>query len=84
MAVAAREHIGEKVKTAPQAIDDQPGLGVYDGRQWPNFGELVKLLGFLRIYLLDDFIWGECAPSMDSCLKNWELGIGPLNSSVSV
>jgi hypothetical protein len=84
MAVASGERIGENVQATPKTVDNEARFGVHDSGQWLDIGQLEKLLGALRIYLLDDFVWGELRPGFDSPFKNFELGVGPFNSGVSV
>jgi hypothetical protein len=84
MTVALGEGIGEQIEAAPQAVYDHAGFGIHNGRQPPDVGELVELLAVLRVELFDQIVWATFPPCFNPRLKNWDLGVGPINPSLSV
>ena len=81
---AAGELIHEKIKTAPQAIDDRSHLRV-DDRRWLDYVAKAKeLLANIRVRFCDDAIGGYFIPGYQSPSKITHLGYGPSDASVSV
>jgi len=83
-AIAHSRRRSEKIETATKRIDDRPDPGIESARQ----GRLLichhEIAAAIRVMLLDNSIWISSLPCEEFDLKEWDLGYGPIDASLSV
>jgi hypothetical protein len=84
MAVALGEGVYENVQAAADCVNDEPNLGVNDGRRQLNIAKANNLLAHLRAKFFGETIRGVLTPGYEPPLQRIELGFGPVNIGLSV
>jgi hypothetical protein len=84
MALACGESAGQHVEAAADAMDDGARLGADERIDRLDIDQAVQLFSGLRIEIDQHGIVSALPPPDDSLLQGWQLGYGPIDSSLSV
>ncbi len=83
-AVACGQGAHQQIKTAPDAMNDDPRLRIDNWIEGFDVAQTVKLFSRLRIGIYSDGIEFLSFPGNNTFLQDWDLGYGPVDCSFSI
>jgi hypothetical protein len=83
-AIACGECRREQIEAAANRIDDSADLRIEDQIEWPLEHGGQYVVGRISITLHDKYIRAIPLPGSEALLERWDLGYGPIDSSLSI
>jgi len=83
-AIATGQRCGKDIEAASERVDDGTSLGVDDERKRNFLARYHHVLAGIRIGLLGGYLYARRMPGQEPSLHGFDLGYGPIDSSLSI